>query len=241
MHLSVFRGLGWSPVEVEVVAVLGNALTTPIPPFVMLGRKSPYLYAEHDVEQARRHLSMDFLLSRLNDQPSADVYLGDVEDYDYFDGQFRPLLAVYRGPVITFELAEASPQPRRLRDALRATLDLTRQALDEHEKAAAQAAPEQADPEGGPEGGPAGAAEPEGAAEGMVGVEPAVVLTTAEIAELRRAIDEVNPAAPDLAAELAKLADRFGASQPPSVTGLRLLDSGSLLHNLAHKIGIAHP
>lgn len=218
------------------MAVLGNALTTPIPPFVMLGRKSPYLYAEQDVEQARRHLSMDFLLSRLNERPSADVYLGDVEDYDYFDGQFRPLLAVYRGPVISFELAEASPQPRRLRDALRSALDLTRQALDEQEEKAAQAAQEQADPEGSP----AGAEVPEGSAAGSGAGEPAVVLATAEIAELRQAIDEVNPAAPDLAAELAKLADRFGASRPQPAARFVALDSGSLAHNLAHKLGIAH-
>lgn len=220
------------------MAVLGNALTTPIPPFVMLGRKSPYLYAEQDIEQARRHLSMDFLLSRLDERPSAVVYLGDVEHYDYFDGQFRPLLAVYRGPVISFELAEASPQPRRLRDALRAALDLTRQALDEQEeRVAAPAAPAQADPAGSP----AGAEEAGGCAGGPDAAEkPGVVLTTAEIVELRQAIDDVNPAAPDLAAELAKLADRFGAPRPQPVARFVAFDSGSLAHNLAHKLGIAH-
>lgn len=119
------------------MAVLGNALTTAIPPFVMFGKKVPYLYAEADIEQARRHLSMDFLLSKVHDEPSANVRLADVDDYEYFDGQYRSLTLVYRGPVVSFELAGPDPQPQRLREGLRNALGLIRQALADNEQSKA--------------------------------------------------------------------------------------------------------
>jgi hypothetical protein len=67
-------------------------------------------------------------------------------------------------------------------------------------------------------------------------------LTVTETAALRQGIADIEPSVDPSDSHLAKtlltLADRFGSGEP--VDNVRPLHSGTPLHNLAHKLGLAH-
>jgi hypothetical protein len=219
----------------EAGPALEGSEPRPVPPVLMLGRRSPYLYAEPTVEQAEAHLAWHAARS--------ESFRQHARDYDYFDGDFRPLrLVISAGATATLGLAGTTPQPHQVRGGLRRVLDWMELLLlghdllvaaDDARETAGKLLPRRELAAG--RQALTAAAQAVAAAEALPAEAMPLLLQRESAAALRRGIEDLDPATDDLGKLLDTLAERFRA--PLDIT---VAHPGGLLHNVLHAAGWRH-